>query len=249
MYNQAIAEPDLKPGIAEDFYIVLFQWLPSGTVSINVMINPLSNFLWIGSIILLLGGILAWLPKKESNSEGSAQRSRILIVLVCILFFLMMIFAMWGNQINLSKGNARPLVGQIAPEFSGLDVNGSIYETGDCSNKVLILHFWATWCEQCEEELLLLNDLWQQTDPDKVCFIGVAMNDTQAAVANMISELGITFVMIPDPEGEISQKFGVRAVPETFVVDQEGVVTYIKIGVVDGEILAFEINSLMGNGR
>jgi cytochrome c-type biogenesis protein CcmF len=250
LYDQAIAEPDLITSFREDLYLVLFQWLPSGIVSINVMINPLSNFLWVGSILLLLGGILVWLPANEKVFEKFPQHKKlsdILIVSVGLVFIGIIIFAMWGNNINFDIKKGRPLPGQMAPQISAVDMNGIPFSSEDCSGKVVVLHFWATWCEQCEEELIMLNEVMGKMDRGDVCFVGIALNDTRESVASMVIELGISFLIIPDPEGELSYEFGVRAVPETFILNNDGSVAFLKIGVMEENILISEIKSLISD--
>ncbi len=74
--EQTMAGPAIRASLREDLYLVLFQWDETGQISLSATINPLSGFLWLGGIILIFGGALAWWPRTDGNRSVVSKRQR-----------------------------------------------------------------------------------------------------------------------------------------------------------------------------
>lgn len=247
-YGQTMAEPAIRAGIGEDLYLVLFQWEHSGEISVSVQVNPLSTFLWIGGLILMIGGVLAWWPRKLGADREELKRQRIwtqIGAFAVIIVVIILLIALWGNSFGWFGKAERPLPGQIAPDFSAMDTGGEVLSLSDYRGQVVVINFWATWCPQCEAELLAFEAVWTDYQANGALFIGVAMDDNLTAVTEMASELQISFPLIVEEEGQITSAYGVTAVPETFIVDPEGNVAYFQIGVVNETQLRDELDVLL----
>jgi cytochrome c-type biogenesis protein CcmF len=243
-YQQSIAEPVVRAGWAEDLYLVMFRWGPSGQVSLAVTINPLSSFLWLGGFILLIGGSLAWWPRPAEKR----QRKRIWNHLAAGMVFLLILLifgVLWSGTLGLGRKTGRPLPGAAAPTFSGITIAGNDFSFSENTGEVVVVHFWATWCDQCEEEMSALEAVWQEYRPMNVQFVGIAMEDRLSDVAEMANDLQITFPLIVEDGKTISNLYGVTAVPETFILNQDGTVAYFHIGAVDSTQLEAELESLL----
>ncbi|MBG0788336.1 MAG: TlpA family protein disulfide reductase, partial [Anaerolineaceae bacterium] len=107
------------------------------------------------------------------------------------------------------------------------------------------VNFWATWCEQCEDEIPEFEAIWRELGNEGVQFVGVAMDDTLTAVSDVAALQDVTFPLIVESDGRISSAYGITGVPETFVIDPEGVVAFIHIGAVDAETLMSELTELL----
>ncbi|MFN2302336.1 MAG: redoxin domain-containing protein, partial [Anaerolineales bacterium] len=248
-YEQAITEPAIRAGLGEDIYLVMFDWSEDGEILLNARINPLSAFIWMGSIVLLLGGLLTWWPSNERvNRKVSKSRrfwSRIAAV-SALIFILIVLVSMWGESLTSRRGPGRPLPGEQAPVFSSETVSGEKFSLADYRGEILVINFWATWCPQCEDELQAFDDIWHDWNSKGVQFLGIAMDDSLEAVMNMSDELGIGFPLIVEQQRKISKNYGVSGVPETFIISIDGNIAYYHIGVVDEAILRQEIMGLKG---
>lgn len=249
-YQQTMAEPAIRSGLGEDLYLVMFQWDSSGQVSLSAMVNPLSMFLWVGGFVLLIGGGLAWWPSSASGDGETERKQRVLSQIaaaVVLIVILLLVVALWGNTLGLSGGSGRPLPGQAAPNFSAVDLAESDFSLSDHTGEVVVVHFWATWCDQCETEMAELEIAWQTYQAQGVQFVGVAMADDPAAVTEMAVLLGLTLPLIVEEEDAITSSYGVTAVPETFIIDRDGNVAYFHIGAVSAAELEAELESLLAN--
>ena len=122
-------------------------------------------------------------------------------------------------------------MGEVAPDFELISFQDNTYQLADFRGSVVVINFWASWCESCKPEARDLEAAFQYyLDRGDVVFLGVDYVDTEPEALAYLEEFGITYPNGPDLRTEISQAYRIRGVPETFVIDQEGVVAHVQIG-------------------
>jgi cytochrome c biogenesis protein CcmG/thiol:disulfide interchange protein DsbE len=124
-------------------------------------------------------------------------------------------------------------IGDAPGNFALTTFSNEKIHTGDLQGKIVLVNFWASWCVTCDEEAVLLEKAWQELQkaaPGETLFLGVAYMDTEPAARSFLQEYGVTYPNGPDLRGEISDLYQVQGVPETFVLDQDGVLRNIKYG-------------------
>jgi len=145
-------------------------------------------------------------------------------------------------------------VGSQVPDFpltmfEGYSHQGaSEINFSELQGKVVVINFWASWCKPCEQEAAELEEAWRLYEGDgEVVFLGIAWTDTPANSKEYLERFDITYPNGPDLGSRISSIFNRNlGVPETYFVDRDGVLRYIKIGPFNsvGEIQA-SINPLL----
>jgi cytochrome c biogenesis protein CcmG/thiol:disulfide interchange protein DsbE len=122
-------------------------------------------------------------------------------------------------------------VGEIAPDFELISFDGETYKLSDYRGSVVLINFWASWCESCKPEARDLEEAYQSyLERGDVIFLGVDYVDTEPEALAYLEEFGITYPNGPDLRTKISQIFRIRGVPETFIIDQQGVIAHLQIG-------------------
>jgi cytochrome c biogenesis protein CcmG/thiol:disulfide interchange protein DsbE len=118
------------------------------------------------------------------------------------------------------------------PLFSDYEYEGKNQVTlEELHGKVVVINFWASWCKPCEQEAAELQQAWQEYEPTgQVVFLGVDYVDTEPEARVYLKKFGITYPNGPDLATRISQYFRIKGVPETYFVDQEGVLQYVQVG-------------------
>jgi cytochrome c biogenesis protein CcmG/thiol:disulfide interchange protein DsbE len=118
------------------------------------------------------------------------------------------------------------------PLYSGFEYNGqSEVKLEDLRGKVVVLNFWASWCKPCEQEAAEMEAAWKEYEPTgKVVFLGADYVDTEPEARVYMKKFGITYPNGPDLATKISQYFRIKGVPETYFIDQEGVLQYVQVG-------------------
>ncbi len=126
-----------------------------------------------------------------------------------------------------------PLIGRQAPSFDlGAIDGGSSVDSVGLAGQVIVVNFWASWCVPCREEASTLQRFAQRTAGTGVQLIGVLYSDTRSNALDFRDEFGLTYAPVDDPDGRTAIDFGVRGVPETFIIGPDGRVMARPIGAV-----------------
>jgi cytochrome c biogenesis protein CcmG/thiol:disulfide interchange protein DsbE len=97
--------------------------------------------------------------------------------------------------------------------------------------KVVLLNFWASWCNPCEDEAAELQEAWEYYQPGgEVVFLGIDWTDTDREALAYLEKFQITYPNGPDLGTTISQEFRITGVPETYIVDRNGVLADAMLG-------------------
>ncbi len=173
----------------------------------------------------------------EMNEKPTAKHSVPIWVQVLIwsIFVILLGLVAWGLR-RAQKGHLQ--VGDTLPKnqtltlFEGYEYQGQhVVALDDLRGKVVVLNFWASWCNPCAQEAVDLENAWQKYAPgDEVVFLGVDYVDVEDDAKGYLEEFHITYPNGPDLGTRISQLFHVGGVPETYIFDREGVLRYIKVG-------------------
>jgi cytochrome c biogenesis protein CcmG/thiol:disulfide interchange protein DsbE len=129
-------------------------------------------------------------------------------------------------------------VGSSVPDFtltlfSSYDYNNSSeVKLSDLGGKVVVINFWASWCQPCASEAADLETAWRSyEETGQVVFLGVDYVDTGPEARVYMTEFNLSYPNGPDMGTRISQIFNRNlGVPETYIIDQQGVLRFIQIG-------------------
>ncbi len=143
---------------------------------------------------------------------------------------LVFLLALIGAQLVRTQRGVQ--VGDRVPEdLTLVTYDGQTYRLGDLQGQVVFINFWASWCKPCEEEAPFLQDAWEKVaSRGDVVFLGVAWTDTEPKARAYLERFNITYPNGPDLGTRWAQVFRIRGVPETYILDREGRLAYIKIG-------------------
>jgi cytochrome c biogenesis protein CcmG/thiol:disulfide interchange protein DsbE len=138
-----------------------------------------------------------------------------------------------------------PLIDKPAPKFAlaRLDDAGKTVRLDDLKGKVFILNVWASWCVACREEHPILLDFAKKR---VVPVYGLNYKDTRPDASAWLARFGNPYdASFFDEDGRVGLDFGVYGVPETFVVDGNGVIRMKHIGPITPDVLANKIEPLL----
>ncbi|MEK8030181.1 DsbE family thiol:disulfide interchange protein [Ideonella sp. DXS29W] len=161
------------------------------------------------------------------------------------LFIALAIFLGLGLKLD-PREVPSPLIDKPAPTFAAptlADPARRITQQ-ELLGKVWILNVWASWCGACRDEHPVLVAFARQR-PD-VTLIGLNYKDEREAGKAWLQSLGNPYAdSLFDPQGRIGLDYGVYGVPETFVIDRQGVVRYKHIGPITPQALREKIEPLL----
>lgn len=138
------------------------------------------------------------------------------------------------NPAPTTPVKAIALVGQPAPDFELKNLAGETIRLSDFKGRPVLVNFWATWCAPCRAEAPELQRAAVEYK-DKLVIIGVNMttNDTPAQVPAFVEEYGLTFPIVLDETGEVSQTYQVIGLPTSIFIDQAGLIKDVRLGPIN----------------
>ena len=161
-----------------------------------------------------------------------------------IIFSGLCIVLVIGLQLN-PKEIPSPLIGKNAPNFTLPILNQSKTEFSpeQMLGKVWLLNVWASWCVSCREEHPLLNELAKQ---NTIPIIGLNYKDKNDPALDWLSKMGDPYQLsVVDQAGTVGINYGVYGVPETFVIDQKGVIVHKFTGPLSVNNLQKDLPQLL----
>src|SRR5437773_1763325 len=172
---------------------------------------------------------------QETAGQAPARSNRLLIALVSFLIFGLAFGVVW-----LQSSKYEPLtVGKVAPDFNLPDLGDKPVRLSDFRGKVVFLNFWATWCKPCREEMPSMEVLYKNFERDGLVVLAVSIDrvTTKKDIPPFVKSLSLTFPVLLDSWGQTDKRYKLMGVPETYIIDQQGVLREKIIGPRDWTIL------------
>ena len=181
---------------------------------------------------------------QETPAESRQLRwGRIVVWGVVILILAFLALAL------IQSFAAQPQSGS-APDFTLTTYDGlETYRLSEMRGQVIVLNFWASWCAPCAEEADDLEAAWQAYRDQGVQFIGVAYVDSEPKALAYIDRYGITYPNGPDLRTQISDAYNIRGVPETFIINRKGEITFFAQRPLSFRELSAEIERALAEGN
>ena len=159
----------------------------------------------------------------DTQTKKRARWGRLLAWLGLVALLLLLFTALLRTQ----QGPVG--IGQKAPDFTLTTFDGEQISLSDLEGKVVVLNFWASWCKPCEQEAADLEAAWRLYQPSgEVVFLGVDWTDTEVKAKQYLEKFDITYPNGPDLGTRISQAYRTTGVPETYIIDRNGTLAYVK---------------------
>jgi cytochrome c biogenesis protein CcmG/thiol:disulfide interchange protein DsbE len=171
------------------------------------------------------------------------------LLLTAVLAVVVAVAALLASGLRHDPSvTASPLVGRAAPDFTLPGLSGPPIHLAALRGQVVVVNFWASWCAECHTEQAALNATWARFRDSGVVMLGVDFEDNDADARDYIASEGSDYPVVVDGDSRTALAFGVRGVPETYVVDQSGRIVDRVIGAVDAGTLGQILNVLVKGG-
>ncbi len=158
---------------------------------------------------------------------------------------LLLVFLAFGLVLIQGCSKGEPGAKEIAPDFELELFDGGDFRLADQNGKPVVINFFASWCVSCEEETPSIERVAREYGPEKVIFLGIAVDDTEKKAKQFMQKIGLTIPAGLDKTGEIKDAFGLYGMPTTYFIDKQGLVSYFHPGVVNEQLLKHEIDKIL----
>jgi cytochrome c biogenesis protein CcmG/thiol:disulfide interchange protein DsbE len=128
-----------------------------------------------------------------------------------------------------------PAIGRAAVEFQLQTLEGKSINLESYRGRPLVLNFFASWCDPCRDEMPLINDLAANSDKGNYRVLGVAVEDSRAALDEYKKEAHLIFPMALDLNNTVKRSYRIFGPPATFFIDAQGVVRDMVLGPLTKE--------------
>lgn len=123
-------------------------------------------------------------------------------------------------------------IGSPATDFTLQDAERKV-TLSQFRGQIVVLNFWATWCPPCVEETPSMVAMQQRMQDKGVTVLAVSIDVDQNAYHRFLKQYGVNFITVRDPERKVSDVYGTFGWPETYIIDQKGIIRRKFIGAVD----------------
>ena len=126
----------------------------------------------------------------------------------------------------LHQYQTRGAVSGQAPEIRGRLLDGTVVSSHDFLGSPLLLQFWASWCPVCTLEQDSIHSIAQDH-----AVLSIALEDSSAdELRRWMADKGVSYRVILDPSGHISDRFGVTGLPSSMIIDAGGKIRFVEVG-------------------
>lgn len=141
------------------------------------------------------------------------------------------------SMMLLTSSAAAVEPGQKAPDFRATRLEGSgAIGLADYRGKIVYLDFWASWCAPCLKAVPALETLRSEFPPSKFQILAVNVDKKTRKARDFLAKHNIGYPSVSNPNGDIPGKFGLEAMPSSYLIDEKGVVRYVHKGFRDGDL-------------
>ncbi len=180
-----------------------------------------------------------------------AARARLVLQVAAVLVVLLLLALLTAEVV--AQGRVRSLADRLeagetpaAPDFDVRRLNGDgSVSLASLRGKAVVVNFWASWCDPCEDESPYLEALWRDRRGDGLVLVGVNEEDVSKDARRFARRQGLTYPLVRDRSGELRDDYKLRGYPETFVLDRRGRIAALVRGPVTDEFLAREVPPLL----
>ena len=124
--------------------------------------------------------------------------------------------------VNRSLDDHIVRIGDTAPDFKVVTETGRTVTPENFGGKLLVLNFWASWCQPCLQEVPSLEVFSRQFAPEGVVVLGVSVDKNENLYRQFLKQFPVTFQVARDPSWDIAANYGTFQLPETYIIDRSG---------------------------
>jgi cytochrome c biogenesis protein CcmG, thiol:disulfide interchange protein DsbE len=154
---------------------------------------------------------------------------RLFFIGILALFLGLLAWRLYQTNVSEQRADG------MAPAIVFATFDGDVISLDDLRGQGVVVNFWASWCDPCREEAVLLEETWRREQANGIMFLGLDYLDQEPAALAYLAEFDITYPNGPDLRSEAARRYGIKGVPETFFIDPDGRIVGSIIGPVLSE--------------
>lgn len=182
------------------------------------------------------------LKKPIKNKKKQNRNLQIIIAIAAIIVVSVILIA---GQSKQQEGVQKAIMGKSVGNFSMIDLEGQTIQLSDYQGKYVLINAWATWCPPCRAEMPDLNNFYQKHHEKGFEILAINAGETRDVAAQFAENLDLGFKIVLDTDGKILNGLGITGFPTSILIDPEGKVAVIHIGMIFPEDLNTKVLPLL----
>ena len=157
---------------------------------------------------------------------------------------LSLLFSIGANLLKSERVRAEvgTDIGKKAPAFTIPNISGNDRNLRNYQGQKVFLNFWATWCPPCKKEMPAIQKYYEEIqDNNEIAVLAVNVKEPKGKVLDYLMKKSFNFPILLDKNGKTAQKYAVRGIPTTYIIDKQGIIVEKHVGILSYE----NIKSLM----
>ena len=147
-------------------------------------------------------------------------------------------------------GTLKPWSGGATPPLTLRDLQGKEHSLADYRGKVVLLNFWATWCDPCREEMPAMQRLQDKLAGKPFAILAVDYGEGAPRISDFLKKIPVRFIVLLDRDTSAATAWKVKVLPTTLVIDPQQKIRYVAVGDVgwDSQAVEEQIRKLLPPG-
>ena len=183
--------------------------------------------------------------KLKKPIKNKKKQNRNLQIIVAIAAIIVVSVILIAGQSKQQEGVQKAIMGKSVGNFSMIDLDGQTIQLSDYQGKYVLINAWATWCPPCRAEMPDLNEFYQEHHDKGFEILAINAGETRDVAAQFADNLGLDFKIVLDSDGKILNGLGITGFPTSILIDPEGKVAVIHIGMIFPEDLNTKVLPLL----
>lgn len=121
-------------------------------------------------------------------------------------------------------------IGNIAPDFELRTLDGQTVKLSALRGKPVLVNFWATWCPPCRAEMPYLQQVHEKWTTKGLVLLAIDLEEDTETIRKFMTELNLSMTVPLDTDGRVGKAYGITGIPETFLIDKDGIIRQKIIG-------------------
>ena len=169
----------------------------------------------------------------ESNPSRRKRRWEIVMIISLLAGIMWTVFSRVPSAIGAPLSSSpSPREGFLAPDFTLETLQGEKITLSHLRGKIVVVNFWATWCLPCRKETPALEKAYEQYKDSGMVILGVNLTDQDSVseVESFVQEFKLSYPILLDQDGNISNLYQIQGLPMTFFINREGIIRTVVVG-------------------
>lgn len=182
---------------------------------------------------------------KSRSKRPSTNSTSLVIIAVGVIILIISLISFFRP--SESTGIEQPRLNTRMSNFEAADLNGNWVSLDDYAGYVILINTWATWCPPCKAEMPDLNAFYKKYQNQGFVVLAINAGEAPATAQSFSDEYHLDFPVLVDPDYRLMDALKISAYPTSILVDRDGIVRSIRVGMHTPQTLTDEVLPLLGD--